>query len=133
MVRPPNIEQLKKIADGFELNLDEEEARSYVGLIEGTLASHRRLDQLTEPELPVKYPRAGGYRPEPEENPLNAWYWKCSIKGAENGPLSGKRIAIKDNVCVAGVPMMNGTSTLEGYVPEFDATIVTRIWTREAR
>jgi len=127
MVRPPNIEQLKKIAEGFELRLDEEEARSYVGLIEGTLASHRRLDQLTEPQLPVKYPRAGGYRPEPEENLLNAWYWRCSIKGAEDGPLSGKRIAIKDNVCVAGVPMMNGTSTLEGYVPEFDATIVTRI------
>ncbi len=127
MVRPPNIEQLKKIAEGFELRLDEEEARSYVGLIEGTLASHRRLDQLTEPELPVKYPRAGGYRPEPEENPLNAWYRRCSIKGAEDGPLSGKRIAIKDNVCVAGVPMMNGSSTLEGYVPEFDATIVTRI------
>lgn len=127
MVRPPNIEQLKKIADGFELSLDEEEARSYVGLIEGTLASHRRLDQLVEPGLPVKYPRVGGYRPEPEENLLNAWYWKCSIKGAENGPLSGKRIAIKDNVCVAGIPMMNGTSALEGYVPEFDATIVTRI------
>src|SRR5207237_5220148 len=33
----------------------------------------------------------------------------------------------KDNVCVAGIPMMNGSSILEGYVPEFDATIVTRI------
>ena len=28
---------------------------------------------------------------------------------------------------LAGVPMMNGASTLEGYVPEIDATIVTRI------
>ena len=36
-------------------------------------------------------------------------------------------MAIKDNVCVAGVPMMNGSSVLEGYVPEIDATIVTRI------
>ena len=36
-------------------------------------------------------------------------------------------MAIKDNVCVAGVPMMNGTSVLEGYVPDVDATIVTRI------
>jgi len=35
-------------------------------------------------------------------------------------------VAIKDNVCVAGVPMMNGSATLEGYVPEFDATVVTR-------
>ena len=127
MARPPNIEQLKEIARGFGLHLDEEEARSFIGLMQGTLPSYTRLDQLAEPELPVKYPRSGGYKPDPEENPLNAWYWKCSIKGAGDGPLAGKRIAIKDNVCVAGVPMMNGSSTLEGYVPEFDATIVTRI------
>ena len=28
---------------------------------------------------------------------------------------------------LAGVPMMNGASTLEGYTPDVDATIVTRI------
>src|SRR5437763_9632150 len=85
------------------------------------------MDQLTQPALPVSYHRSGGYRPSAEENPLNAWYQKCSIKGAASGILAGKRIAIKDNVCVAGVPMMNGSSVLESYVPEFDATIVTRI------
>jgi amidase len=41
--------------------------------------------------------------------------------------LAGKRVAIKDNVCVAGVPMMNGSKILEGFVPDRDATIVTRI------
>src|SRR5947207_12014946 len=91
------------------------------------LESYRRIDQLTQPALPVSYQRAGGYRPSADENPLNAWYQKCSIKGTSSGILAGKRIAIKDNVCVAGVPMMNGSSALEGYVPEFDATIVTRI------
>ncbi|MEW6635946.1 MAG: amidase family protein, partial [Actinomycetota bacterium] len=127
MVRPPDTQQLREIAQRFGLHLDEQDARSFLGLIGGTLASYRRLDQLTEPALPVRYPRSGGRRPEPEENPLGAWYWRCSIKGADGGPLSGKRVAIKDNVCVAGIPMMNGSSTLEGYVPEFDATIVTRI------
>lgn len=127
MVRPPNIEQLKEISEGFALHLHEQEARSYLGLMEATVASYDRLDQLAEPELPVKHPRSGSYKPGPEEDPLNAWYRKCSIKGDQNGPLSGKRVAIKDNVCVAGVPMMNGTAVLEGYVPEFDATIVTRI------
>ena len=127
MVKPPNIKQLKEIGHGFGLRLDEEEALSFVGLIDGTLASYNRLEQLAEPALPVKYSRLGSYRPDSEENSLNAWYWKSSIKGAESGPLSSKRIAIKDNVCVAGMPMMNGTTTLEGYVPEFDATIVTRI------
>jgi amidase len=33
----------------------------------------------------------------------------------------------KDNIMVAGVPMMNGSATLEGYVPDVDATAVTRV------
>ena len=93
----------------------------------GPLASYQRLQELVEPKLPVKYPRTPGYRPERSEDPLNAWYCKTAIKGAPRGPLRGKTIAIKDNICVAGVPMMNGTSVLEGYVPDIDATIVTRI------
>jgi amidase len=36
------------------------------------LASYRRLDELAEPKLPVKYPRTPGHRPGPDENPLNA-------------------------------------------------------------
>ncbi len=76
---------------------------------------------------PVKYPRTPGYRPTGEENRLGAWYVKTTIEGAAEGKLKGKRVAIKDNVCIAGVPMMNGASTLEGYVPDIDATIVTRI------
>src|SRR6266446_6956291 len=34
---------------------------------------------------------------------------------------------LKANICLAGVPMMNGASSLEGYVPDVDATIVTRM------
>ena len=54
-------------------------------------------------------------------------YYRCDIQGAESGLLAGKTVAIKDNVCVAGVPMMNGSKLLEGFVPDRDATIVTRI------
>lgn len=54
-------------------------------------------------------------------------YWKTDIKGAEDGKLAGKTVAIKDNIAVAGVPMMNGCDALEGYMPEFDASVVTRI------
>jgi amidase len=49
------------------------------------------------------------------------------VKGAPAGKLAGKTVVLKDNVCLAGVPMMNGASTLEGYTPDIDATIVTRI------
>jgi amidase len=33
----------------------------------------------------------------------------------------GKKVVLKDNYCLAGVPMTNGASTLEGYVPDVDA------------
>lgn len=36
-------------------------------------------------------------------------------------------MAVKDCVAVSGVPMMNGSRILEGYTPEFDATVVTRV------
>src|SRR5213083_1645025 len=127
MPAKPTIEQLRAIAQTYDLHLSDADLASFTGLMSATFESYRRMDQLTQPALPVRYARAGSYRPGPEENPLNAWYQKCSIKGASSGILAGKRIAIKDNVCVAGVPMMNGSSVLESYVPEFDATIVTRI------
>ena len=127
MPAKPTIEQLRETAQTYGLHLSDADLESFTGLMGAVLESYRRIDQLTEPALTVRYPRSGGYRPASSENPLNAWYQKCSIKGASTGILAGKRIAIKDNVCVAGVPMMNGSSVLEGYTPEFDATIVTRI------
>jgi amidase len=57
----------------------------------------------------------------------NRVVWKCSIKGAPLGSLKSKKVVIKDNVCVASVPIVNGSNGLEGYVPELDATIVRRI------
>ncbi len=35
---------------------------------------------------------------------------RARIEGAPAGKLKGKKVALKDNVCVAGVPMMNGAS-----------------------
>jgi amidase len=126
-VRKPSIDDLRRAATTYHLHLTPEDLASFRGLTDGVIASYRRLDELTEPRLPVKYPRTPGYRPNPEENPHNAWAWKCSIKGAPSGKLAGKKIAIKDNVCVASIPMMNGTAVLEGFIPDIDATIVTRI------
>src|SRR5437879_7049948 len=127
VLRKPPLDELGRIAKSYGLDASAEDLASFRNLMDGVLASYRRLDQFAEPTLPVKYPRDAGYRPPASENRLNAWYWKCSIKGAPSGTLAGKRVAIKDNVCVAGIPMMNGSNVLEGFVPDVDATIVTRI------
>jgi len=126
-VTPPSHAELAAIAEAYHLRPTAEEIELSGAFTAEVLESYARLDQLVEPTLPVKYPRASGYRPTPEENPLGAWYWRSQIAGAPTGLLAGKTVAIKDNVCVAGVPMMNGTRLLEGYLPDVDATVVTRI------
>ena len=126
-VRTPSVDELIALAAEFGMTLAPALASSYRELIAEGIESYTRIDALPEPGLPVAYPRRPGHRPAPEDNPHNAWYWRCEVRGARHGPLAGKTVALKDNICLAGVPMSIGTSVLEGYVPDVDATIVTRI------
>ncbi len=127
MFKPPTIAQLRECAEALEMSPTDEYLEAVGEIIAPLVESYRRLDGTPDHFPEVRYPRTPGHRPEGDENPHNAWYVKTSIKGAENGKLAGKRVAVKDNICVAGVPMMNGASVLDGYVPEIDATVVTRI------
>jgi len=47
--------------------------------------------------------------------------------GGPLGPLHGVPIAIKDNMCTAGVPTTASSKILRGYVPPYSATVVTRL------
>jgi amidase len=126
-VRRPTLEQMRDIVDSLHFSMSEAEVAEYLDVLEGTFQSYDRVNQLPDYLPPVRYPRTPGYRPGANENPLNAWAVKTEVRGAAHGPLSGKRVVLKDNICLAGVPMMNGASTLEGYIPDIDATVVTRI------
>jgi len=126
-VKRPTLEQMTDIVEALGMNMTPERIGEFLEQMQGNFVAYDLVDQMPD-EIPiVKYPRTPGYRPGPEENPLNAWYVKTDIQGAPTGKLKGKTVAVKDNVCVAGVPMMNGSSTLEGYIPNIDATIVTRL------
>jgi amidase len=126
-VRRPTPDQMMDIVESFGMNMTPERVGEFLASMEGNFAAYDLVDTLPDFIPEVKYPRTPGHRPSAAENPLNAWYVKTDIKGAPAGKLAGKTVAIKDNVCVAGVPMMNGSSTLEGYIPNIDATIVTRL------
>jgi amidase len=127
MVKRPTIEQLQKIVTSLHMSMSEREVGEYLDVLEGTMQAYDRIAQLPDYLPEVRYPRTPGTRPSPSGNPLGAWYIKSEVKGAPYGPLAGKRIVLKDNICLAGVPMMNGASTLEGYVPDVDATVAARI------
>ena len=126
-VSVPTPEQLKRIAAQMRLSVTDSDIASFLALMTPSIEGYNVVDQLPDNLPAVKYPRTPGRRPSPEENKHNAWYYKTRIEGAPQGKLKGKTVVAKDNVMVAGVPMMNGASTLEGYVPEIDATVVTRL------
>src|SRR6185295_1788703 len=126
-VSPPSLDQLKAIADTMGLSLSESDLTSFRELMKPSIDGYNVVDALPDNLPPVTYPRTPGVRPQPEDNTRNAWYVKTRVQGAPSGKLSGKTVVLKDNVSLAGVPMMNGASTLEGYTPDVDATIVTRI------
>lgn len=126
-VKRPTVDQMHAIVESLHMNMSSREVAEYLEIMEGTFQSYDRLTQLPDNLPPVRYPRTPGIKPSPADNPLNGWAVKSEVRGAAHGPLSGKRVVLKDNVCLAGVPMMNGASSLEGYVPDVDATLVTRI------
>ncbi|MBW4023849.1 MAG: amidase [Proteobacteria bacterium] len=126
-VERPTFAQLQAIVTSLGMDLPPEKIEQFRGLMDGAVAAYNIVDALPDEKPRVTYPRTPGYQPLPEENEYNAWYVKSEVRGADSGPLAGKTVALKDNVCLAGVPMMNGAATLEGFVPDVDATIVTRM------
>ncbi len=125
-VQPPSRADLMAIAESFQLHFDEAAMATMQSLVTGAIASYDVVDALAEQDRPSAPERACA-TPDAADNPLNAWYVTAEITGAGSGPLDGKRVAIKDNVMVAGIPMMNGSASLQGFVPVEDATVVTRI------
>ena len=126
-VQRPTLSQMQDVVTELGMSMSDSRIMEFMDVMQGTLNAYDMVDSLPDYLPPVLYPRTAGYRPTGEENPMNAWYVKTEIKGAPRGPLLGRSIALKDNVCLAGVPMMNGASTLKGYTPDLDATIVTRL------
>lgn len=71
--------------------------------------------------------RDQGRRPIGGEDPLGAVIRWCSVRADRDGPLAGKRIGLKDNIAVAGVPMTWGWKALETYFPMVDSVIAERL------
>ena len=47
--------------------------------------------------------------------------------GSDPGPLAGVPVALKDNLCTTGIPTTCSSKILEGWLPPYDATVVTRL------
>jgi amidase len=102
-------------------------------LLDGMRATYARVEALaaTELETPPPSPswtveRVAG------ADPLHAWMYRTSGRGTGEGPLAGLRLAVKDSIAVAGVPMTAGSAFLRGFVPRRSAVAVERALTAGA-
>jgi amidase len=125
-IPPPSSDDLAKIAERYGLRLGASDVESFRVMVTRSLRSHDAVEQLYAASKPEPPDRAYQW-PEPESNELGAWYVTTQLTSGGDGPLTGRTVAIKDNIAVAGLPMMNGSATVEGYVPARDATVVTRL------
>jgi amidase len=127
----PRVEDVIAVADGLGLRLAAGEAE----LMQHSLAAQLELldsfvqsrdVEETAPSCPP--PRERGNRPRNDEDPLNAWLWRCDITdGSAAGILSGRTVSFKDTIPVAGLPLTFGSFTMDGWIADVDATVVTRV------
>jgi amidase len=125
----PEVDEVVSVGESLGLHIGTQEALLYQQYLAAQL---EMLDQFVQARIDeakpaLSYPaREPGYRPSAEEDPLNAWLWKCNITGAADGVLAGKTVSFKDHIAVAGIPLTFGSFAMEGFIPDFDATVVTR-------
>jgi amidase len=129
VLRRLDIDELKQLAGeaGFAIEPAEEEefrvlADSILGILDG-------LDAQAPAEFPVvEAVRDPGRPPEPGEDPNNAIVRWCRVRAeGADGVLSGKRVAMKDSVAIAGIPLTCGSRVLAGFVPTVDSVVTERI------
>lgn len=127
MLKLPTLKQIASILSTFQMTATDEDVAEYRDLVEGLIAGNAVIDELPDELSTHSHAEREWHRPADVENPYNAWYVQTNISGSARGKLKGKTVAIKDNIFVGGVPMMDGTKILDGYIPPVDATIVTRL------
>ncbi len=124
-IQAPSRDDVEAAAAHEGLVLDGAEIEGAMLLLPALFAGVEPLVDASPPPLPAG--REVRERPLPEPDPCNAVLRRCRVRGLAEGVLAGKRLGIKDNVAIAGVPLSCGSRFLGDFVPDRDATIVRRI------
>jgi amidase len=139
----PTAADLREAAARLRIDIPDDDFDYYRGVVDGSLAQLERIHELEEPALSdlefveeLNEPKGvdrPSYRPLDSENPHNAWITRCDVSRDVAGPLAGTTVGLKDSIALANVEMTCGSTLLEGYVPDVDATVVDRLLSAGAR
>ena len=125
-VSQPTLEDLQNINTKNNLGCTDDALQELMSVMKKNVDDLNFIESLEVAERYLKCERGFRY-PNPDDNTNNAWYVTCNIQYKREGKLANKKVAIKDNTAVAFLPMMNGSKVMEGYTPDYDATVVKRI------
>jgi amidase len=127
------LERIKRsdfnaLVEEFHFQINESEAAEYERLTEFVLGIIDSLNALPIPSpCGVEAVRDPGRPPTREEDPYNAIVRWCHVKADTEGPLSGKRIGLKDSIAIAGIPMTCGSRVMRDFVPTVDSVVTERL------
>lgn len=129
MIKRISREHLDELAADWNFSLGETEGEQ-LGSVANELLE--LLDDLVVSPAPtaelVPATREPGERPPRDEDPLNAIVRRCRVVATEPGSgLAGIRLAVKDSIAIADVPLTLGSSVMPGFVPGVDAVIIDRL------
>ena len=108
MFQKPDLADLRAAAQKLGLNPSDEYLQAVEQIVTPLADAYATLD-ATPDELPaVKYPRGPILSTVGGGKPARRLVHQDLDQGQADGKLVGRRVALKDNVCLAGVPMMIG-------------------------
>lgn len=128
----PTGAEVREIAAGLGWQLADAEVEVYLDRLATQVETLSGLFAVGGQDPPPGQPSAGAgdrtwWASTPDSDPLGLFINRCEVRTAAEGPLRGRTVALKDNIALAGVPMTLGCRALADHVPEYDATVVTRL------
>lgn len=128
---PPDADAVAALADRLGLPLAGDEFESAAHRARALADVYERLAGAPAELIAPRLEDRDAYAVEPhapDDDPHNAWLSRFELgRPGADGPLAGVDVAIKDNTCVAGAPLTNGSRAFEGFSPDGHALVVDRL------
>ena len=126
-LRAPTGADIDRLGTASLLYFAPGEAETFASFAGAWLESLDALEDIPELDVPLRHhvETRDGVQLRRRIRP-NVFVRLCRVEGAPDGTLAGRRIGIKDNLAVAGIPVTNASRTLS-YTPTVDAVVVERI------
>lgn len=127
MLRRMRFEEVKSTGKSFGLDIDSDDAVAFANLAHDLMLTLDELGLGSPVAHVLECVRQDHGRISRDDDPFNAISRRCKVVARGDGLLDGKRIAIKDTIAVAGIPLTAGSRVLQDFVPRRDSVVVQRM------